>query len=113
MVQLLIVAPGRSLRNSLRFSLEADGYEVTAVAAVRDLDNPAAAFACTILDHHGLEGSAADRRATMQHFAPVVLLANRADHPMAPLSFCVLTKPFPGQALSDAVRAALEPRAGT
>jgi len=111
MVHLLVVAPSSSLRNSLRFALEAEGYNVTAVPSVEDLDEPAASFDCAVVDHHGLKMVAPESRSFLQQFEPVVLLANTPAHPMANFTFQTLTKPFLGPALSDAVRRALASRA--
>lgn len=113
MVKLLVVAPSLSFRNSLRFALEAEGYDVTAVASTQEVDQPASSFDCTVLDHHGLKGTVAESRGFLEGFEPVVLLANSPVHPMAPLSFRVLTKPSLGPALSEAVRSAISARAAT
>lgn len=112
MIRLLVIAPSPTFRNSLRFALEAEGYNVTAVAAIGDVDRSRRDFACTVLDHHGIGGDAEDARAFMRSFAPVVLLANTAAHLVAPLSFRTLTKPSLGPALSEAVRAAVASREG-
>jgi CheY-like chemotaxis protein len=109
MTRLLVVTPAPEFANSLRFALEADGYEVTALAHSREADGLVADFDCTVLDHHGLDG---DKEAQhfVRRFAPVVLLANSAQHPMAPESFVTLTKPSLGPMLSQAVRLAIETR---
>ncbi|MBN9316732.1 MAG: hypothetical protein J0I99_13405 [Devosia sp.] len=111
MVHLLVVAPSSSLRNSLRFALEAEGYTVTAVTSVDDLDEPAASFDCAVVDHHGLTSFTSESRRFLKEFEPVVLLANTPAHPMAGYTFRTLTKPFLGPALSEAVKRALATRA--
>jgi len=113
MAHLLVVAPSPAFRNSLRFALEAEGYEVTAAASLRAMDPPASAFDCTVLDHHALDDFGADGRRMLATLAPVVFLANSAAHPLAASSFRTVTKPTLGPALSDAVRAAIAARRST
>ncbi len=108
MTRLLIVAPSPAFRNSIRFALEAEGYVVTAAASTRDVAVRPADFACTVLDHHGLEGGPAEWRNFVDRFRPVVLLANDGTHAMTPFTFRTLTKPSLGAALADAVTAAVE-----
>lgn len=107
MVDILVVAPSPTFRNSLRFALEAEGYGVTAVAWMDQVDQPASSFACTVLDHHGLRSNGPEDRRLLEQFEPIVLLANTPTHPMAAFSFRTLTKPTLGPALSDAVRSAI------
>ena len=113
MTHLLVVAPSSTLRNSLRFALEAEGYDVTAAASLHVVDQPASTFDCVVLDHHAMDGAARADRTLLTAFAPVVLLANSLAHPLAGLSFRTLTKPTLGPALSDAVRAAINARGAT
>jgi DNA-binding response OmpR family regulator len=113
MTRLLVVAPNRSFRNSLRFALEAEGYDITAAATLRDVDQPASSFDCVVVDHHAIDGVARDDRRLLAAFPPLVLLANSLAHPLAGLSFRTLTKPTLGPALSDAVRAAIAARDAT
>ncbi|WP_423067763.1 DNA-binding response regulator [Devosia sp. CN2-171] len=113
MVHLLVVAPSSTFRNSLRFALEAEGYDVTAAASMHDVDQPSSSFACTVLDHHALDDAGSESRRILAEFEPVVFLANSPAHPMAALSFRTLTKPTLGPALSDAVRSAIATRTAT
>lgn len=113
MAHLLVVAPNATFRNSLRFALEAEGYDVTTTASLATLASPASRFDCSIIDHHALDGTGADGRRMLAAAAPVVLLANSPAHPLAALSFRTLTKPTLGAALSDAVRAAIAARRAT
>lgn len=110
MSHLLVVAPSSSFRNSLRFALEAEGYDVTASASLQAVDQSSSSFDCTVIDHHAIEGVDVDDRRLLVAFAPVVLLANSLAHPLAALSFQTLTKPTLGPALSEAVRAAIAAR---
>lgn len=113
MTHLLVVAPSSTFRNSLRFALEAEGYDVTAAASLQATDRPASSFDCVVLDHHAIDGAASDDTRLLAASAPVVLLANSAAHPLAASSFRTLTKPTLGPALSDAVRAAIAARDAT
>lgn len=113
MVHLLVVAPSPTFRNSLRFALEAEGYDVTAAASMHEVDQPGSSFDCTVLDHHALDDAGAESRRILTEFEPVVFLANSPAHPMASLSFRTLTKPTLGPALSDAVRSAIAARSST
>lgn len=112
MTHLLVVAPSSTFRNSLRFALEAEGYEVTAAASLRAV-NPPSSFACAVVDHHALDDAGDDSPRVLAALAPVVLLANSPAHPLAAMSFRTLTKPTLGPALSDAVRAAIAIRRTT
>lgn len=113
MTHLLVVAPSPIFRNSLRFALEAEGYEVTAAASLHEVDHPSSSFDCAVVDHHALDDAGADSRSMLAAVAPVVLLANSPAHPLAAMSFRTLTKPTLGPALSDAVRAAIATRRTT
>lgn len=113
MTNLLVVAPSSTLRNSLRFALEAEGYEVTATASLPAVDLPTSSFDCVVVDHHAIDGTAAGDHSALAASAPMVLLANSPTHPLAVLSFRTLTKPTLGPALSEAVRAAVAARSHT
>lgn len=113
MTHLLVVAPSSTFRNSLRFALEAEGYEVTAAPSPHAVDQPSSSFDCAVVDHHALDDAGIDGGAWLVAFAPVVFLANSTAHPLAALSFRTLTKPTLGPALSDAVKAAIAARDAT
>lgn len=113
MGHLLVIAPTAELRNSLRFALEAEGHDVTVHARVGDLTEPPSEFDCAILDHHALDGNAAEAAAFLQKFSPVVLLANINPHPLSHLSFITVTKPSLGPLLSRAVGQAIQSRSTT
>ena len=113
MAQLLVVAPNATFRNSLRFALEAEGYDVTAMASLAAGDTPSSPFDCSIIDHHALDRGGLEGPRILKAFAPVVLLANSPAHPLAALSFRTLTKPTLGASLSEAVRAAIAARRAT
>lgn len=113
MTHVLVVAPGSAFRNSLRFALEAEGYEVTATATLQAAARPPSGFACSVIDHHALDDVGAESRTLLAEVAPVVLLANSPGHPLAAVSFRTITKPTLGPALSEAVRAAVAARGTT
>ena len=113
MAHLLVVAPSPVLRNSLRFALEAEGYDVTAAASLQQVDYASSSFDCAVIDHHALDAAGSDSGRILAQFEPVVFLANSAAHPLAASSFRTVTKPTLGSALSDAVRAAIAARGAT
>lgn len=113
MAHLLVVAPSPTFRNSLRFALEAEGYDVTAAASLHQVDRGSSAFDCAVIDHHALDDAGSESGRILAQFEPVVFLANSAAHPLAASSFRTVTKPTLGPALSDAVRAAIAARRST
>ena len=109
--QLLIVAKGSDLSRSLQFALRAEGFEVTSVEDVASAHKLPSTYACTVADHHALGSDTAVAADFCQTFAPVVLLANETPHPLSPWTFRTVQKPLLGEALSQAVRAAVQLRA--
>jgi DNA-binding NtrC family response regulator len=107
--RVLVVAPNSDLRGSLVFALEAEGYEVTAKEQAPNLawitDQR---FDCTVLDQKALLGEPYESIAFCIKAHPVVLLAAR------PLSWLVqwvsqvVDMPVAGNAISAAVRQALQ-----
>jgi DNA-binding NtrC family response regulator len=107
--RVLIVAPNGDLRGSLVFALEAEGYEVTAKEQVPSLSwVTAQRFDCTVLDQKALLGEPYESIAFCIKAHPVVLLAAQ------PLSWLVewvsqvVEMPVAGNAISAAVRQALQ-----
>ena len=113
MLTLLIVAPSAALTASLRFVLEAENYDVTAMTSLADAEKVDRHFDCTVLDHHVLgSGEDAGSITFLQSHWPVVMLANDLLHPLAKWSFRTLAKPLLGAALSQAVRDAVSAQRG-
>lgn len=107
MVNLLVVAPAATMQTSLRFLLEADSYDVTAVASLAEAAGFDLRFACTVLDHHAIGPAAEEAVAFVEQHHPVVLLANVPEHPLSAACFSTVSKPQLGAALSQAVRDAI------
>ncbi len=104
-VRVLVVAAAGDLRASLRFGLEAEGYDVT--CAEYPLDGDAGGdFACTVLDHHAIARGAALQRFCAEH-APVIYLTNVLDATAGSGAAREVVMPQLGQALFDAVRQAV------
>lgn len=112
MGHLLIVATSQELRSSLEFALEADGHTVHVAARMEPPGEDDIHYDCTVFDHHAADRKSRDAvRGFFASHAPVVLLANVANHPLAALSHSTVLKPLLGAALSRAVADAIEPRA--
>jgi hypothetical protein len=110
--RILVVAPNGDLRGSLVFALEAEGYEVAAREQVPNLSwVTAQRFDCTVLDQQALMGEPYESIAFCIKAHPVVLLAAR------PLSWLVewvsqvVDMPVAGNAISTAVRQAVQVQA--
>lgn len=107
-VEILIVAPSDALRNSLSFLLEEESYRVTTASSIAEAMLLTEHFACTVLDHHAArDAEPADMAAFTQRHRPVVTLTNGLEGAGPNGSFRVVTKPFLGPALSQAVRDAV------
>ena len=109
MSRLLLIAPDSDLRQSLEFALRAEGHEVNWGASVGTRGFPAD-FDCTVLDHHAVGNNLGAGRAFCEVFAPVILLANTADHPLAPFAYNTILKPMLGPALIAAIAQATTSR---
>lgn len=107
MAHILVVAPNADFQQSLRFALEAEGHTVTSVFGLHDPAGFPSDTDCVILDHHAAQGHLPAAAAFVEAYAPVILLANTATHPLAQHSFSTVTKPFLGPYLSKAVASAI------
>jgi CheY-like chemotaxis protein len=108
-VLVLVVAPDKDFRRSLEFALEAEGFVVDAHATTSNaFDSQRAHEAdCAVVDDAAID----DWRTADQEFRrfrrPVVLLVGKI-RPMPDLLFAtILTKPFLGNPLIEAVRDAV------
>lgn len=112
MSRLLLIAPDSDLRRSLEFALRAEGHDVSwrASLGARDLS---AHFDCTVLDHHAIGPHLQEGVTFCRVFAPVILLANAGDHPLAPAALTTLLKPLLGRALIEAIDRAVTLGAAT
>jgi len=113
---VLVVDDDRAVRNSLKFSLELEGFAVRLYADGRQLlDDPQLpADGCLIVDQglagmSGLDVVAAIRRRGMAN--PTVLITANASRKLsnraAMAGVAVIEKPFFDNALVDAIRASL------
>lgn len=114
---ILVLDDDAAVRDSLKFSLGTEGFDVHTYSDFKDLlnDNVVLIASCLIVDYHmptmdGLEVVARirDRRSPM----PVILVTG---HPDANIreraraaSVSLIEKPFRGTLLIDCIRAALE-----
>lgn len=103
MAHILIVAPSEDLLRSLQFVLEAEGHRVTARDGLLDPLGIPDDVDSVVLDHHAVQGPIASVEALLRHHAPVILLSNSPDHPLADRCFRTVTKPFLGPFLSQAL----------
>jgi CheY-like chemotaxis protein len=104
--RILVIAPNSDLRRSLSFALEAEGYVVTAHATIPGSD-ASRGYDCVVLDHKAATG---DRQAVLafcKASPPVLLLAGAALPWLAGAVFAVIRTPLSGDALGQAVGAAV------
>ena len=118
---IIVVDDDMAVRNSLKFSLEIEGFSVRTFAGPNELLGAAEipAGACLVVDQNmpgmsGLNLLAMLRRRGVQ--TPAILMSA---HMSATLKeeatrggFSVVEKPFLGNALLDGIRAATTPNAG-
>jgi two-component system, LuxR family, response regulator FixJ len=118
---LIVVDDDRAVRNSLKFSLEIEGFAVhtycdgDALLVGSDLG----ASSCLIVDHNlpGMSGLEAIARLRQQRiFVPAILITT---HPSAAVkeraaraAVPIVEKPFLEDALLDRIHAAIDHRAG-
>jgi hypothetical protein len=110
--RLLVVAPDDDIRRSVVFSFEAEGFEVTAreqlptVAWMQQRH-----FDCTVLDQHALVGEPYESIAFCIKAHPVVLMASRPHPWLVEWVSQVVVTPSADNALSTAVRLAIQVQA--
>jgi hypothetical protein len=105
MSHILIVARDSELRRSLAFALSAEGHQVTLQTGISG--GAPSEFDCSVLDHHAAGNDLAAAIRFCDEFAPVILLANIASHPLSEHAFRTILKPLLGPAVIAAVREAL------
>lgn len=107
--RLLVVAPNDDIRQSVVFSFEAEGFEVTAREQL-----PTVAwmqqrrFDCTVLDQHALGGEDYESIAFCIKAHPVVLMASRPHPWLTEWVSQVVVTPSADNALPTAVRLAMQ-----
>ena len=115
---VLVLDDDSAVRDSLKFSLEIEGFEVRTYASPMDLLNDEALLAasCLIVDYHmptmnGLDVVARlrNRRRSM----PAILVTSHPDSGIRERAVAagvvLVEKPFRGAFLMDCIRAALDP----
>ena len=107
--RLLVVAPDNDIRESLVFSLEADGFEITARDQLPSLAwMQRRRFDCTVLDQSALEGQAYESIAFCIKAHPVVLMAGRPHNWLTEWVSQVVVTPSTDNALATAIRLAIQ-----
>ena len=116
---VIVVDDDRAVRNSLKFSLEIEGFAVRTYSDGNELLNGTdlGASRCLIVDHNlpGMTGLEAIARLRDRHvLVPAILITT---HPSAVLverarkaDVPIVEKPFLGNALLDKLQAALDQR---
>lgn len=106
---VLVVAPDGAFRHSLEFALQAEGFDSDAHETVADAvcSHHVARAACAIVDDKAVWDWQEDGAALRALGRPVLFLAGgRRPLPLWPMT-SVLTKPYLGAPLIDAVRASV------
>lgn len=104
---VIVVAPDRAFRRSLEFALQTEGFSVESHPEIGlAIATPGALHAsCAIVDDRAVENWA-EAIVTFATFGrPVIFLAGEKSMPPALPTLTVLTKPFLGRPLIDAVHA--------
>lgn len=106
---ILIAAPDEGLRRSLEFALESDGFTAEAHSHASDAfaSSSARHAACAVIDERAVDDWKLAAEQVRQFARPVILLASYfRTVPRLP-RVSLVTKPFLGEPLIDAVRTAL------
>ncbi len=112
MPNILLIAAESDLRRSVEFALRADGHQVNCFASIGAHVLPHG-FDCTVIDHHAVGKDLTQGMAFCRAFAPTILLANGASHPLSAHAFRTVFKPTLGPALIAAVHDAVTTRGTT
>lgn len=106
---ILIAAPDEAFRRSLVFALESDGFTVNAYAQAADAfaSGQAHDAACAVVDDDAVSDWRLASRQFHRFGRPVILLVGFLEPmPVIPKARFIM-KPFLGEPLIDAVRAAV------
>jgi DNA-binding response OmpR family regulator len=110
--RILVIAPDDDLRGSIAFALSAHGYAVTVVDAIANMDG-SERFDCTVLDEAGRPKSERELADFATRYAPVLLLAFAEKARQTAHVAAIIDKPLRGEAVLQAVHAALGGAAGS
>lgn len=105
---VLVIAPDKDFRRSLEFALEAEGFAVDPHASISHafLSSRVEVADCAVVDDTAVEDWQMAKEEFRRFARPVVLLAGRI-RPIPYLPFTtIVTKPFLGNPLIEAVREA-------
>lgn len=104
---VIVVAPDQDFRRSLEFALQTEGFSVESHPAIGlAIETPGARTAsCAIVDDRAVENWAEAIMTFATFGRPVIFLAGEKSMPPALPPLTVLTKPFLGRPLIDAVHA--------
>lgn len=103
---ILVIAPDTGLRLSLVFALETAGYRVTAHEGLR---GNGTRYDCLVLDDRAIQGRNQDVVNFCANAQPVILVADATIPWLADWVAGVVEKPIAGNALTEAVSAAIAP----
>ncbi|MEZ5782896.1 MAG: hypothetical protein R3D70_15020 [Rhizobiaceae bacterium] len=108
---VLVVAPDSAFRHSLEFALEAEGFRVSAYETIAKAASskmfPCAA--CAVVDDKAVVDLRDDVEALQNTGKPLLLLTSES-RKLPPLPMArILTKPYLGELLVDAVLASVAP----
>ena len=104
---ILIIAPAMAERASLRFMLEAEGYDTFALKDLAALAKSQSEFDCVVVDEKAL-GRSPDALEPLQHLGrPIVVLVDPGKRIVYPQHILRVEKPMLGSAVLQAVGAML------
>ncbi len=113
---LLVLDDDAAVRNSLKFSLEIEGFEVRDYASAHELldDNSLPAFNCLIVDYHMPEMSGLEVIARLREKRkrlPAILVTGRPDQRIredaSAAGVPIVEKPFQADVLTDCIHRVL------
>jgi hypothetical protein len=106
-ITILIIAPAMADRTSLRFMLEAEGYDTFALKDLAALSKSQSEFDCVVVDEKAL-GRSPEALEPLQHLGrPIVVLVDPGKRIVYPPHIFRVEKPMLGSAVLQAVGAML------
>ncbi len=105
---ILVVAPDTAFRLSLRFMLEAEGFDVVVPSSFEDARLLRRKANCMIVDHDTLAAAAIPVAHLSEEKGPVLLLADTLEEMPQAEHIRTIEKPLLGSAVVNAVRALLD-----
>lgn len=104
---ILIIAPAMAERISLRFMLEAEGYDTFALKDLAALAKSRSEFDCVVVDEKALGRSPNALEPLQQRGRPIVVLVDPGKRIVYPQHITRVEKPMLGSAVLQAVGAML------